>query len=177
MFGIRFNSNLSFFDSEEILEATQKKQRGVLSKAGAFVRRTAKGLIRPGKKPSKPGRPPHTHGDHELPQNIFFAYDNAREMVVVGPEKLNQVYFNGDGQPISGAIPEVLEEGGTIQILEVYLEHAQKWVRADLRSKRKLAGRKTRLRKVKIEARPYMGPALKREIDKLPGLWADVITD
>lgn len=178
MVGLRFNSHLSFFDPAAVLDPIQREQRGVLSGAGAFVRRDAKGLIRPAKKPSQPGKPPHSHTG-ELREDIFFAYDSAEERVLIGPEKLNQVFFDGDGKPLSGTVPEILEqpEGGDIQILEVFNEHSQKWHRADLRSKRRLAGRKTRLRKVHVRGRPFMAPALNKNVDKFPGLWADVITD
>jgi hypothetical protein len=175
MIGITFHPGRSFFDPNAVLSVVDRERQGVLSRAGAFVRRDAKGSIRQGKKPSKPGKPPHSHTG-ELADRIFFAYDAADGAVVIGPEKLNQVYFDGDGQPLSGPVPEVLEEGGDIQVLEVWLPRAQKWVRADLRSRRKLAGRKTRLRRIHIEARPFMGPALAKNRDKFPSLWSDVIT-
>jgi hypothetical protein len=174
MFFSRFDMTKSFFDAKSVIDAIGKARAGVLSKAGAFVRRTAKGLIRPGKKPSQPGNPPKSHSG-ELKERIFFAYDAGHETCVIGPEKFNQVFFAGDGQPVTGTVPEVLEKGGDIQVLEVWLPYAQKWVRADLRSKRKLAGRKTRLRKVHIAARPFMGPALEANKDKFPDLWKDII--
>jgi hypothetical protein len=175
---IRVIKHLTFFHARKILDPFERAKHQYLSKAGAFVRRDAKGFIRRAKSPSKPGSPPHSHTG-QLRNRIFFAEDQSTGHMLIGPEKLNQVFFDGDGQPVSGTIPEILEqpEGGDIQILEVWLEHKRKWVRADLRSKRKLAGRKTRLRRVHIESRPFMAPALKRNVDKFPDLWAGVVTD
>lgn len=172
---VKFKVTRAFFDTEAVLKAIGKERVKRLSKAGAFVRRSAKGLIRSGKKSSQPGSPPHSHTG-KLKNNIFFAYDGPSDSVVIGPEKTNQVFFDGDGKPASGTVPETLEFGGSIKILEVFLPSQNKWVRADLRSKRRLAGRKTRLRRVNIEARPFMGPALAKEVDKFPDLWAGVIT-
>ena len=48
------------------------------------------------------------------------------------------------------------------------------WLRADLRSRRSLAGKQTRMRRVRIAARPFMYPAMLRETQerKLDELWA-----
>lgn len=141
----------------------------VLSKFGAFVRRTAKGLIRKRKRSSNPGEPPSSHVG-TLKEFIYFAYDTARRSVVIGPMKTNQVFFNSSG-PVKGTVPEVLESGGTIRVFEVF--KYGRWQRADLRSRRSVTGLPTRIRNVTIEARPYMGPAAKKELPKLPSMWAN----
>ena len=165
----------SFFDAPRVLAATDRATRSVLSRAGAFIRRTAKGLIRKGKKPSKPGSPPKSHAG-TLKDFLFFAYEPSRRSVVIGPAKTNQVFFDGDGQPVSGTVPEVLEFGGSISVLEWQLRSG-KWTRADLRSKRRLASRPLRKRIVRIQARPYMQPAYAINEPKLGPLWADAITE
>lgn len=166
-----------FFDAPRVIRAMDEATHRALSKAGAFVRRRAKGLIRKvGKrgKPSEPGQPPKSRTGI-LKDFIYFAWDPARRSVVIGPAKTNQVFFKNSGKPVSGTAPEVLEYGGSIGILEVWNQTAQRWYRADLRSKRRLAGKQTRLRTAKIEARPYMGPALAAEDDKFPGLFSNSI--
>jgi len=175
---IRVLKNLTFFHARKILDPEERARHRYLSKAGAFVRRDAKGLIRKAKSPSKAPAPPHSHTG-QLRNRIFFAEDASTGHMLIGPEKFNQVFFAGDGQPVSGTIPEILEqpEGGEIRILEVWSDHFHKWMRADLRSKRKLAGRKTRLRTVHIESRPFMAPALAKNVDKFPDLWSGVVTD
>lgn len=175
MFGFKIDQSKSFFfDVPRVIKAMDETSRRGLSKAGAFVRRTAKGLIRKvGKsgKPSQPGNPPKSRTG-VLRDFIFFAWDPSARSVVIGPAKTNQVFFNGAGQPVKGTVPEVLEYGGSIGILEWFLPSQQKWTRADLRSRRKIDERQTRIRTVKIEARPYMGPALDKEMPKFPGLWS-----
>ena len=169
--------NRNFFDSELVMHASDRGCVASLKKGGAFLRRTARQLLRPAKGPSKPGRPPHSH-TQLLEDRIYFAYEGASEREVVGPAKTNQVFFNGDGQPVTGTVPGVLEHGGQIRILEVQIQHGRRkgqWKRADLRSKRRLAGMPTRLRTVTIAARPYMGAALIKEKQKLPAMFANSV--
>lgn len=164
-----------FFDRPAVKSLAGVAHR-VMSRFGAFVRRDARGLLR--KKGSKnnpysrPGEPPHSPTD-TLRKWVLFDYD-AREMsTTVGPEKLNMVFFDGDGAPVTGTVPEVLEYGGRIRILEVLLRVPgsggieEKWIRADLRSRRKLADKPTRLRTADIAARPYMAPAFNKNLSHL----------
>lgn len=127
-----------FFDSPKVLRSVDKATRSVLSKFGAFVRRTAKGSIRKRKKPSAPGTPPSSHTGL-LKRFIFFGYDPNRKSVVIGPERLNQKTSDA---------PHTLEYSGRTAI-----------------------GKK----RVKIAARPYMGPAFEKEKQHLPALWKDSV--
>ena len=77
-----------FFDREAVLSAVDRGVRQVLSKFGAFVRRTAKSSIRKRKAVSKPGQPPSSHTGL-LKRLIYFGYDPTRKSVVIGPEPLN----------------------------------------------------------------------------------------
>lgn len=179
-----------FFDRVKVHRAIDKATHKNLSKAGAYIMRTARGLIRsPGKKglPSKPGKPPKNRTG-KLRDKILFAYEPDRRSVIVGPEETNQVFFSGDGKPTTGTGASVLEYGGEIQVLEVFgpiatgngsggTTFTTGWKRADLRSKRRNAGKPTRLRKVKIDARPYMGPALAKNEKKVSSFWRDSIRE
>jgi len=139
-----------FFDRQAVIKAADKQTRAVLSKFGSFVRRTAKGLIRnAGKKgaSSRPGQPPKSHNGM-LKKFLFFVFDPARQSVIIGPAKLNGT--------ISDNCPAVLEKGGTTKV-RVWQNH-QKVVK-----------------KVHVEARPYMGPAVSKEIKQLPSLWANSV--
>lgn len=169
MIGYRADIKKMFFDRAAVVNAVDKVTRKALSKVGSFVMRGARSSIRParrkslgemapqeranyeqwaarqkarGFKPpprplasSKPGEPPRSITGL-LRRNIFFAYDPARESVVIGPAMLNR----------GTQAPETLEYGGSTEV---------------------------RGRNVKIEARPFMGPALEREAPKLPGFFAD----
>ncbi len=131
-----------FFDRQKIARAVDKAKRAVLSKAGAFIRTAARTSIRKRKGSAPPGAPPHSHVGL-LRRFILFGYDRASDSVVVGPVKLNK--------PTEA--PRVLEHGGRMLI------------------ERRRHGKVVR-RRVTIEARPFMGPALEKERLKLPKRWA-----
>lgn len=161
-----------FFDRSAVAGAVDKASLRVLSTFGAFVRRSARSSIRKAKRSSLPGEPPKAKVG-TLRDFLYFSHDSQRDSVIVGPSKTNQVFFNGDGKPVTGTVPQVLEEGGFIRVMEVF--KWGKWRKADLRSKRRNAGLPTRLRTVRIAPRPFMGPALKKEEPKLPALWANSV--
>jgi phage gpG-like protein len=127
-----------FFDSAKVVRAVDKSTRQVLSKFGAFVRRTARQSIRKRKASSAPGTPPSSHTGL-LKRFIFFGYEPQRRSVVIGPERLDQK--NTDA-------PHTLEYGG-----------------------RTTVDRK----RVKISARPFMGPAFEKEKPNLPSMWKDSV--
>ncbi|MCE5280338.1 MAG: hypothetical protein ABFD92_07850 [Planctomycetaceae bacterium] len=137
-----------FFDPKKVIDAAERATQKVLSKFGAFVRQTARGSIRSGKKPAAPGRPPHSHTGL-LKRFIFFGYDRQRKSVVIGPAKLNA--------RSSDTAPEALEYGGDTKVI---------------------AGSRRRgrvVKKVSIESRPFMGPAFAKEQPKLPAMWRDSV--
>lgn len=159
-----------FFDWPAVLKALGRAKLKFLAKAGAFVRQRAKTSMRSTKKSSSPGQPPRAHGRKLLKKNIFFALDKAAETTTVGPLFLNQINRDGDGRPVKGTVPSVLEFGGSIQILEVF--KFGRWQRADQRSSRRNAGLPTRIRTVHIKARPFMKPALEKEAPNFPAMLA-----
>lgn len=96
----------NFFDREKVTRAVDRATHRVLSRFGAFVRTRARTSIRYRKKSSRPGAPPHGHrtmmrmkkdrkGQQKpqmvspLREFIFFAYDESRKSVVIGPALLN----------------------------------------------------------------------------------------
>jgi len=90
-----------FFDRAKVVRAADKASRTALSKAGAFIRQSARTSIRPRKGISPPGSPPYSHtGD--LRRRILFGYDASSKSVVVGPLRFKK-----------GEAPPLLEFGGT----------------------------------------------------------------
>jgi hypothetical protein len=164
----------TIFDTAKVRAAVGKVRRKNLSRAGAFVMRRARSSIRKRKVVSKPGQPPSSHLGL-LRKGILFAYDLATRSVVVGATKLNMVFFDRDRKPVRGTVPQVLEEGGAITIFEV--QRHGKWRRADLRTKRRWGGLKTRYRTAQIAARPFMQPAHDAELKAgtIPKVWADSV--
>ena len=116
---IRFEITKLFFDKKAVRDKVDVGTRRVLSKFGAFVRRTARSSIRKRKKPSSPGSPPSSHTGL-LKRFIWFGYEPARRSVVIGPARLTQ---KGRGEA-----PSLLEYGGTTR-----LEHRGKRKRAKVR--------------------------------------------
>jgi len=143
---IRMDLKAIFFDRKAVRSAVDRTTRRVLSKFGAFVRRGAKSSIRKRKRASTPGEPPSSHTGL-LRRFIFFGYDRSQRSVVIGPQRLNERI---------GDAPRALEHGGTSTVIE------------GLRGKRKK-------RRVKMAARPYMGPAFEQEKPKLAAMWAGSI--
>lgn len=133
-----------FFDRPKVQRAVDKARRKVLSKAGAFVRTSAKSSIRKRKGISRPGNPPHSHTGL-VRRFILFGYDHATDSVVVGPVKIK-----------SGRAVESLEYGG----------------KSTANSRRR--GRRIQ-RAVTVRARPFMRPAMKKELPKFPELWRNSI--
>lgn len=165
-----------FFDGNRVLSAVERTERRVLSRFGAYVMRGARGLIRSKKKPSKPGQPPRSITG-VLKKFLYFVFDPSKRSVVIGPARTNQISFDGQGEPVKGTIPEALEHSGSITIQEARAPTSGKWWRRDFRFKR--AGTEAeweqRKRTVKIEARPFMGPAFAKEQPKLSAMWRDAV--
>lgn len=147
MFDLRIKE--LFFDNARVLRAVDKAKRAVLSKAGAFIRQRAKTSIRQRKGSAPPGQPPHSHTGL-LRKFIFFGYDRSSDSVVVGPVPIKR----------SSEVPHVLEFGG----------------RTTVESYHPRRGRVQRVRRrVTIDARPYMGPALEKERPNLSKQWANSV--
>ena len=135
-----------FFDSPKVMRAVDKATRRVLSKFGAFVRRGAKSSIRKRKRASEPGSPPSSHTGL-LKQFIYFGYDPAARSVVIGPARLNKT---------SGTAPAALEYGGSSTAIIRKRGHRVKV-------------------STRVAARPFMHPALNKELPKLPAMWRDSV--
>lgn len=168
MLKFKVNAAKSQFFGKAVTAGVDRATVRVLSRFGAFIRTAARGLIRSSRKSSRPGAPPKSHTGI-LKRFLFFVFDSARRSVVIGPAKTNQV----------GTQPEALESGGETQVLEALNPVTGKWRRKDMRFRRTDNGGQatweTRKRTVKIEARPFMGPAYAKEAPKLPGMWRDSV--
>jgi hypothetical protein len=96
-----------FFDSPKVMRSVDRATRRVLSRFGAFVRRTARSSIRRRKRTSAPGRPPSSHTGL-LRRFIWFAYEPGERSVVIGPVRLNRKN--------RGQAPSLLEHGGAAML-------------------------------------------------------------
>lgn len=170
---LRWELTKARFADRPVRDESDRQARVVMVRFGSFTRRDARRNLRRQGRPgvySRPGEPPRNRTG-ALRDWILFEYDEREKSVIVGPYKLNVVYFNGDGRPVKGTVPSVLEHGGDVGVLEwkVRVPRAgggfdERWQRADLRSRRRIAERETRVRKAHIEPRPYMAPAFDKNL-------------
>lgn len=150
---VGFDKQRYFFDRQLVIDAIGKANVKNLSKAGAFIRRGARSSLRRRKRPSSAGEPPSVHTRHPTAtlKNIWFVFDPSTRSVLVGPVKLNGSRLRGSDRD---TVPELLELGGVAMV----------------------GGRKSQpRRKARYAKRPFMGPALERELPKFVGLWADSV--
>lgn len=168
---VSFKIKEFFFDGAKVEAALTKAERKELSRAGAFVQTSAKRSLRRRKRASSPGQTPsiHSKDKNRTLKKILFGYDPAAHSVIVGP-----VGFG------TATAPRALELGGnsTIRVKAKNGNSGRRAtpVQAASFKRRKALGliqRKPVVRKpIKVEPRPFMNPALKREAPKFPSLWA-----
>ncbi len=184
-----------FFDRQAVIEAVGQANARVLSKAGAFIQRRAKSSIRKRKRVSDPGQPPSSHVG-TLRNLIYFSFDPPTRSVVVGPTPLGStgivppvLEYGGQAprrrnprrrQRELGGAGEIRTDGPASRttkknrdgklVTYARLQTTDQVDRAN-RLNEELYGPEF-VGGNRIEARPYMGPALQKEMPSLPALWA-----
>jgi hypothetical protein len=140
-----------FFDRQIVISAVGVATAKNMSRAGAFIQRAARSSLRRRKSASAPGQPPSVHTNDRVAtlKNIWFTFDPANTSVVVGPLKLGRSQLVGSDQP---TVPALHEFGGVAVV-----------------------GKGNRRRRARYAARPFMGPAMIKELPKFEGLWADSV--
>ena len=162
----------SFFDRAAVINEIGKWNAAALGKAGAYVQRRARSSMRRRKKPSAVGSPPSAHSTDAVAslKNIWFAYDRENQSVVVGPLRLNQVQQSW----ITGAnttVPGIHEFGDVVTVREVSSNKGKTWRRRDMRRNPR-TWETFRQRRAVYKPRPFMAPALAKEMPNFPSLWA-----
>lgn len=149
----------SFFDRKKVKAKIDRTSEKALRTIGALVRRVERNSIKVKEGPSKPGNPPHAHGQDSLFRNkIFFVYDHKTKAVLIGPALINGSLRKPPGK----TVPEVLEFGGTVEFVNLKFRQQGKM--------------RTMLRETvarRMDARPYAQPALEKTKDRYPHLWRD----
>lgn len=163
-----------FFDSEAVTSQLSKADRSVNSKAGAYVMTAARRSMRKVNKngdPAKPNKPPNERLGHlkRGRYGVQFGWDPSTRSVVIGPEVFPGLKDRNPG----GTMPEALEKGGDLIVAEAmkkdgtYSVRAMVWANAN--------GTRTRERIVRLEPRPFMVPAMRKTLPKLPKLWENAL--
>jgi len=176
----------NFFDKDAVIARLPPATRKAMSKAGAYIKSDAiRAISRYGKEKkkvsvvdesgqpilvrgkrktiqlkmkasSKPGEPPRSQTG-QLKKFLYSSYDQGTNSVVVGPAAINK----------SSNAPRVLEHGGSTTMMLRYKQVDDDTV---------MQLSKPKKAKVKIEKRPYMGPALERNMSVVAEVWKNVIT-
>lgn len=148
MASVSFDKKQFFFDRQIVIDAVGKAAAKNLSKAGSFIRTSARSSLRRRKASSPPGEPPSVHTKDRVAtlKNIWFVFDPANRSVVVGPLKLNGSRLEGSNRK---TVPSLHELGGAAVVTS-----------------------RKRKRRAKYAPRPFMGPAMERELPKFVDLWA-----
>jgi hypothetical protein len=192
----RYDVKSMFFDRQAVIDALGRANARALSRAGAFIQRRAKSSIRKRKRASRPGEPPSSHIG-TLRNLIYFGFDTTSRSVVVGPTPLGAVGIVPPTLEYGGPSAvrrnprrrlRKMGQGGEIRIggpLSATTKRTPegKWVTYTKLATQAQAERANRLNEElygpefiggkRIEARPYMGPALRAEMPGLPALWAN----
>lgn len=149
---------LEFFAPERVTDPAERAKVREMSRFGAYVRAAAKKSIKTKPGPSPRGTPPHAHTSYESQRvnkrtgkrqvryvfrdSILFGHDRAADAVFVGP------VFRA-GARTRPTMPEAQEFGGTVT--------------TRFRSGKAKTGR--------LPPRPFMAPALEKELPKFAGLF------
>jgi len=176
-------SKFNFFDRMQVIRFVDEKERNSMNRIGSRIKLTAQRSMRPNKpnkkgvtSPSKPGKPPKRTGSMgEKLSKIWYTYDRIKHRVIVGPLK-----FNWDAFP-EATVPETHEFGKTVSIYEAEFRifggayGATRWLQVGRKGKqRALAnGNRVRKRSLNYPARPFMGPALDKNMNFIRDTWAD----
>lgn len=166
-----------FFDRKAVRRAMDRATRRALSLAGYAIMRTARESMpyRSGKKPSPAGRPPFAHKGHpRLRKLLFFSVDDSRRSVVIGPVKFEK-----------GEAPSLNEDGGLVRRVKRVFRRAGR--KAASKAQARAFLKKVRTGQVakapaatvtytaRYPERPFMGPAMKKEIPRLPSRWQNSV--
>lgn len=181
----------AFFDREAVREAVGAVEAFNLSKGGSFVRQTARRSMRRRKKASAPGTPPSSHTAEQqvaagskrgrgplLKDRLFYQFDSSTRSVVVGPELLG-------GSKTEAAETEEFGKTKT-RTVKVYRRRqpserkprtaAQSAAFQRLKREGRLRDNVRReSRQFKYPARPFMRPALEKEMPRILGVWKDSV--
>lgn len=168
---ITYNVRNMFFDRLAVQARVDAQKRKRLSKAGAYVQRTARTSLR--RKTTRPApQPPATHSPEPNLRKIWFVFDPLSASVVVGPVAFNKRLRKSNRT----TVPELMEHGGSAEVTEYAEEHTLQWMLGAEFFKRKHFRRvAVRRRMARYAARPFMGPALDRERGKFPELFRNCI--
>ncbi|WP_345326843.1 hypothetical protein [Novipirellula rosea] len=157
---------------------TASVDRGIdkaMPKSLDSMRRRIQGNYKARSRPSRPGESPSVHSFGRMSlQNVQVEYNARKKTGYVGPALLSgQRSLVETDQPLPG----LLEGGGWITVPEVSWD-GERWF-TETRRRRAKPGQKRRKRRVRMAARPAIGPAFNAEVQSGNTLspWQNVVTN
>ena len=125
---VGFKQKQFFFDRQAVIEAVGRASATNLSKAGSFIRRSARSSLRRRKKVSDPGSPPSIHSKDPVAtlKNIWFVFDPGNRSVIVGPLNLNSSSLEGSDRV---SVPSLHELGGSTLVGTKKQRRRESWTR------------------------------------------------
>jgi hypothetical protein len=163
-----------FLDRDMVAKKIGAARQKALLVSGAFIRRAARDLLRAGKKPAQDGRPPKVHSPEPNIKTILFALDPATDSMIVGPVKLNSRGVKNSNRE---TVPQLLEQGGTAEVIEYTPDGGKTWMPASDLARPKYRGKpvKSRRRQATYKPHPFMSVALEKALPKIPEHFRDLI--
>lgn len=153
-----------FLDSRKITRAADRAKWGGLTKAGGYLRKVARNLLKKAsgaQDTSSPGSPPKIHTDGVGLKTILYGVDKQAESVATGPVKLNQ---RSAGLSGSTTVPQLMEFGGSGRVSERQAKDGS-WRRISPKAARNAP---KRMRNARYSPRPFMEPALAKSQNAMP---------
>lgn len=154
-----------FLNRSAIANAVDRGRRTALVRGGGYVRKTARNSIKKRKGPSRPGRPPHSRTGL-LRAHIYFSWDPGSQTVVIGPAAF--------AKPTG--VPKILERGGSRPSRRNEYARITNGVGRDSSGRFTSQAEWVKMRgRVRIAARPFMLPAMRKSAPKLAQFWRESV--
>jgi hypothetical protein len=166
-----------FLDRPAIMRFLDEAESKAFNKIGGRIRLTAMRSMRAQKRPKKkafvptpsaPGQPPRRRVSLGSGlTKIYYTYNVSEHQVQIGPVK-----FGWSAYP-NVTVPQLHEFGGSVQITEVdFGRYSPVWIRVGNRGRNDNKDRPTRTRRANYPKRPFMFPALEKNLQFIRDSWA-----
>ena len=188
-----------FFDRQAVIDAVGRANAKVLSKAGAFIQRRAKSSIRKRKRVSDAGRTAQQPRRHAAEPDLLQLRSAHAGRSSWGRRPWARSAWcrrcsNTAGRPRGGRIPAAASGRWAAPAKSAWTGRLSRTTKKNRDGKLVTYARLQTTAQVdranrlneelygpefvggnRIEARPYMGPALQKEMPNLPALWANSV--
>jgi hypothetical protein len=149
----------TFWDPNRLIRSAARAKQQVLRRSAAILRGIMRNSIRKKKGAAAPGQPPHGHTG--ALKNLILFDVGPSGVAVIGPAK------RSDSTSVS--VPATLEHGGMIR------PRKRKQPRITRTGKVIVPKQTGSAKLVKVEPRPFVGPALEKFKTQYADLWKNCI--